>query len=291
MHGEIVLALPNVLGRSPRNLETFLPSVWSSREPSDQSIALDLRDVRWVCPYGALLLVQVCALLAQSTGHAVRITGMQPDIHAYLRRIDFFLAAGDSAFTEDPCEGENLSRRPASTNVLELTHIGGSGDIAQAMDHARRILAYWLSASDDHIGRVMTLISESCSNIVQHSGATGWIVIQKYDRTSQGLVAVELAIGDLGKGIRASLREVHGEVASETSEYIGRALSGMSARGVGAVGQGLGAMRDTAVGSGGHLFIHSGNGRLWVNGTGIDADDDSVVLPGTQLALRFCSRM
>lgn len=49
-------------------------------------------------------------------------------------------------------------------------------------------------------------------------------MIQKYTEISRGRTVVSVAVGDLGVGVRASLRARHGEIGSEPLDYLREAM-------------------------------------------------------------------
>ncbi len=150
------------------------------------------------------------------------------------------------------------------------------------------ILANWFGSTSHDINNIVILLSETCSNIVDHSGDAGIVTIQKYDR--KRCIDVNLAIGDLGRGIRQSLMAVHGAVSDTCSGYIEQALAGLSARFGERGGQGLGAIRRIATESGGSLHIRSEIGSVLAQASGITTSDDQYFFPGTQVAITFRSK-
>ena len=134
----------------------------------------------------------------------------------------------------------------------------------------------------------MTLLSEACSNIVDHSGDTGIVIVQKYDRRSY--VDVNLAISDLGRGIRRSLEAKHGTISTTCAGYIDHALAGLSARPGERGGQGLGAIQRIATQSGGSLHIRSEMGGISTQTTGVTIHDGLCFFPGAQIAVTFRSK-
>ncbi|HVB25111.1 MAG TPA: ATP-binding protein [Ktedonobacteraceae bacterium] len=253
------------------------------------SIALDLAPVTWVHPYGAISLLGICRYIRQLTRKPVRLTGLQTQIHAYLRRIDFFKYDPETVYTTDPfnplCE---LGRSSSSSNVLELFPIRTSEDVYAVAARARRILAYWFDKNSSYnIDKIVVLLAEACSNIVDHSGDSGIVIVQKYDHKQY--VEIKLAISDLGQGIRRSLIAVHGEISNTSTGYIEQALSGLSARTGQRGGQGLGAIQRIATENGGSLYIRSEMGSVLAQATGMIAQDNLCFFPGTQIAITFRS--
>jgi anti-sigma regulatory factor (Ser/Thr protein kinase) len=283
MTRRLQLNIPDVLRGPAVPVEELFTLVSSA--PTGRRVTLDLSGVSWVCPYGAVALLGACRYLAQRSGEPVRIAAMRDSIHAYLRRIDFFERSTTVAFTDASFNPmQELGRSPASTNVLELVAVGQPADVYEVANRAQRILSFWLGGTSDDMSRVVSLLAEACNNVVDHSGDTGVVTIQKYVRGPY--TEVELAISDLGIGIRRSLTAVHGEVADSTTGFIERALAGLSAR-HGRGGQGLGAIQRIATASGGHLFIRSETGsvRIWPGGSA--TEDGLSFFPGTQIAITF----
>lgn len=233
-----MVIVPDVLGGPPEAAEPFI-SIVASSKPRRQ-VTLALSNVTWICPYGSALLLCACRYLAKMTDHPVELKSLRSNVHAYLRRVDFFDRAGETAFTKDQFdEIGDLGRSPASTNVLELVPVAKPDDVYDVSARARRILRYWLRGTPKDIDQIVSLLSEACSNVVDHSHDVGAVAIQKYER--EPFADVELAISDLGIGIRRSLVEAHGEVSQSASGYIEQALAGLSAR-HGRGGHGLGAI-------------------------------------------------
>ncbi len=284
---ELSIAVPDVLGDVPDAVERLFAVIHTLS--SDGQITLDLTLVNWIRPYAAVSLLQACRYLKQLTRYPVHLTGLQSNIYAYLRRIDFFQREAEAVYTSVPFNSaDDLARSTSSSNVLELFPIRIHEDIYEVATRARHILAYWLSSSSYDIDNIVTLLSEACSNIVDHSGDAGIVIIQKYDRGYY--VDINLAIGDLGMGIRRSLMVVHGAVSDTCAGYIELALAGLSARSGERGGQGLGAIRRIATESGGCLYIRSEMGSVLAEASGIVTRDDLCFFPGTQIAITFRSK-
>lgn len=285
MVGQVTLCAPNVLNGPPEAAEPFLSLVEQAQ--SSSGITLDLSEVTWVCPYGVVLLLGVCRYLSHLSSQPVQIAQLRVGVHAYLRRVDFFESADQTAYTSDTFDRDHeLARSRASANVLEVVSIAKQPDVYEVVNRARMILGYWLRDAGHDTDRIVSLLSEACSNVVDHSRDIGIVTIQKYER--QHYVDVELAISDLGMGISNSLIAVHGEVANTPSGYIELALAGWSARS-GRGGHGLGAIHRIATKSGGSLYVRSGRGSILTDPDGIVSEDGLAFFPGTQIAITFRS--
>ncbi|MCA9330433.1 sensor histidine kinase [Candidatus Saccharibacteria bacterium] len=244
----------------------------------------------WICPYGTIILLGACRYLAQLSRERVAVTALPQDVHAYLRRVDFFERASDVAFTPDQFDpAYDWSRNAESSNVLELVPISALPDVYQVGNRARKILGYWLRNVTADIDRIVSLLAEACSNVVDHSCDVGVVAIQKYEHGRN--VNVQLAISDLGIGIRRSLVATHSDLSDTSAGYIQRALAGLSARRTGRGGQGLGAIQQFATASGGNLSIRSETGSVFVQASGATQKDGLTFFPGTQVAVTFRSRL
>jgi hypothetical protein len=280
------IVVPDVLGEAPDAVERFFAVI--HRLSAAGPITLDLTSVTWIRPYGAVGLLGVCRYFKQLTHQPVRLTGLQSHIHAYLRRIDFFKCGTETVYTLNPFNpADDFARSTSSSNVLELFPIRVHEDIYEVAARARHILVYWLGGTSYDLDNIVILLTEACSNIVDHSGDAGIVIIQKYDRKYS--IDVNLAIGDLGRGIRQSLMAVHGAVSDTFSGYIEQALAGLSARPGERGGQGLGTIRRIATESGGSLHIRSEMGSVLAQASGTTVRDGLHFFPGTQIAITFRS--
>ena len=282
-----VIFLPNALGGGVESTESILATL-AAVKICPTTIAMG--DVRFVHPYGAVVLFTACLQLSRATGYPVGLAGLRLDVHAYLRRIDFFNKATPLVYAIDPFDPLNdLSRSSASSNVLELIQVVTKADVYEMSNRARRILTHWLHDASYDIDQVVTVLAEVCSNVVDHSQSCGYVVIQKYNHGHY--VEVQLAISDLGVGIRGSLTRVYGNLEETGAGYIWRAVNGLSSRSGERGGQGLAAIRRIATGSGGSLSIRSGTGfvRMTPNG-GVNSHDGLAFFPGTQAAIVFRGR-
>lgn len=285
---EYTWRIDDVLSVSPAATDRLLSAI--PPLSAGDRLVLDLDAVTWVRPYGAVMLLGLCRFLSSLTGHAVGLTKVRSAVHAYLVRIDFFTA--ECVYAANSLNPSFLlSRSAASSNVLELVSLDAQDDVYEVIERARRILGYWLSVPARDTDRLVSLLSEACANVVDHSGDRGVVTIQKYEY--RDAVDVELAISDLGVGIRGSLQQRHPDVRDTVAGYIQRALDGLSARAGNRGGHGLGAIRRIATSSGGILHVRSETGSVFtrggIHGVQTVCRDALASFPGTQLAITFRS--
>lgn len=285
---EISLVVPDALGKEPEVAEQIftLLTVPLLRGP----IRLDMAAVTWIQPYGAVSLHGVCRYLKQFTQKPVLLSRLREDIHAYLRRIDFFACEDDLVSPlEEFRSSKDFGRSRSSSTVLELFPVRTSEDVYKVASRGRQILTSWLQGAAEDINRIVSLVAEACSNVVDHSGDVGIVMIQKYDCDRGRSVDIKLAISDLGKGIRQSLQTKYGAISDTSSGFIEKALDGFSARPGERGGQGLDAIRRIATASGGTLHIRSERGSVQTTPAGRASRDDLPFFPGTQIAITFRS--
>lgn len=278
-----VIGVPDVLGGSPAGAERLVMAAVAA--PPGVPIVFAMDAVRWLRPYGAVLLHGLCRYVKQCSGSEAEFTGLAPDVHAYLRRIDFFKRAAGVAYTTMPFDtGGDFMRSRRSQSVLELVSVRTHEEAAAVCNQAYRILRAQFDRPDHKTAaNIVTVLSEVCQNVADHSCDEGLVIAQKYERDRY--TGVEIAISDLGRGIRPSLTAVHGEVADTTSGFIRRALDGLSSRGH--LGHGLNRLRMIAIAGGGTLSIRSGDGCIIATRNGVQHRDRLTYFPGTQVAVSF----
>ena len=185
----------------------------------------------------------------------------------YLERMDFFKYA-ERYFRLDPEQPElpdKYPRRSYSDVLLEITPIERSGDIHFIVDKVKKrahtILEKHLHYDERAIDGFIVALSEVCQNILEHSGNTGLVGIQKYRFQKLNKNVVKIAVMDLGMGFRQSLSE---RIAvADDLEAIDRALfHAVSRYDDEGRGHGLAAVRRFVNKWNGKLSIRSGVSRL-----------------------------
>jgi hypothetical protein len=164
-----------------------------------------------------------------------------------------------------------------------------SWDVTTAVGRAQHILATWFSNDLPGVGSVATILSEVASNVT-HSRDQGFAVVQHHRWPPGGRVT--MAIGDLGLGIEASLRQqgarlgqFHKGLPPTGSGAILRALElGVSSQGD-VRGMGLYQVRTLVDRWQGILEIRSGRSSVRIAEGNIYVRDDLVEIPGTQVTI------
>ncbi len=170
--------------------------------------ALDLSRITFVEPYSMLSLLLMGRNYLRSSGNKLKLINIPLNIHQYLQRMDFF-KAGVFEAAETLNQKLLLKRSSFSTRVLEITEISGKERegievitqiVALFRRRAAHILKYWLS--DAIVDYFVTVISELCQNIYEHSLDSGYLSMQTYSVGKDNVV--RLSIGDSGIGIKRS---------------------------------------------------------------------------------------
>jgi anti-sigma regulatory factor (Ser/Thr protein kinase) len=176
----------------------------------------------------------------------------------YIERMDFFRFAGlyfelayDSLYTSD-----RYLRSSVSDVLLEITPIEKSDDIhfivGRVKKRAHAILKEHLHYDERAINGFIVALSEVCQNIIEHSGNTGFVGIQKYRFQKIGRNVVKIAVMDLGRGFRKSLSE-RITVIDDLDAIEKALLQGVSRHDDIGRGHGLAAVR---------RFVHEWNGKI-----------------------------
>ncbi|MBN1495268.1 MAG: sensor histidine kinase [Spirochaetes bacterium] len=170
-----------------------------------RSTALDLSRISFIEPYSMLSLLLIGRNYLRKSGNKLRLTGIPINIHQYLHRMDFF-KSGVFEVPERLNEKLLLKRSSFSKRVLEIIEIPNkeresvrviSGIIGLFRKRAEHILKYWFSERiTDYF---VTLISEICQNIYEHSLDSGYLAMQTYSVGKENIV--RLSISDSGIGI------------------------------------------------------------------------------------------
>ncbi|OHD68777.1 MAG: hypothetical protein A2W19_10970 [Spirochaetes bacterium RBG_16_49_21] len=184
---------------------------------------LNLSRISFIEPYSMLSLLLMGRNYLRKSGNKLKLTNIPVTIHQYLRRMDFFKAgAFDTADTLS--ERLLLKRSSFSRRVLEITEISNKErESVEAIENivgvfrkrAEHILKRWLS--DNITDYFVTVISEICQNIYEHSLDSGYCAMQTYSIGRENIV--RLSIGDSGIGIKRSF-ENSGAIAYDSPAHL-----------------------------------------------------------------------
>ncbi len=170
--------------------------------------ALNLSRITFIEPYSMLSLLLIGREYLRKSGSKLRLVGIPLNIHQYLHRMDFF-KAGVFDVADRLDEKLLLRRSSFSRRVIEITEIPNkereSVRVISAIagvfrKRAGHILKHWLS--DRVVDYFVTVISEICQNVFEHSLDSGYLAMQTYSAGKENIV--RLCISDSGIGIEKS---------------------------------------------------------------------------------------
>lgn len=250
--------------------------------PLHRELTLDFTSVRWICPYGAIVLWSICRYQAFLRASAVILRNLQPQLSVYLRRIDFFRFAGEAVST-DIKHVDVFTRDVRSWTVIEMLDFRSTHDICRIRERAKQIMANW-PLDVQTLELVDRTILETTSNVVEHSEGGGLLTLQRY--SPRRSATVQLAVGDLGIGIPRSVQKRTGTLALTPVGYIEGVVGDQSNFG-GNSGGGLTWIRRAALATGGSVGLRSQTALVRVSPQEYRALNDRPYLPGTQVAVRL----
>lgn len=271
-------------------------------EAEGERVLFDARPVRWVDPYGMLVLLAAAEVAARAGERPVLQLPTSADVLSYLGRMRFF----DHA--EELFEMHGTVRRGrggdgASDVLLEITPIRSYQDIHQVLDRVNgRALAILTSQLHypPHEGfQFGTMLSEVCQNILEHAQAPGWVATQTYSRIpALDRRVVKIGVVDLGIGFKGSLASAHaaryGDRWGDATALEAAFIHGLTRFHDPGRGQGLKQIRKQVGRWGGKVSIRSGTARI----ADVPPWDDSPPLeerlpafPGSQIGIVLPARL
>lgn len=178
---------------------------------SSSKTVLDLSSISFIEPYSMLGLLLLGRNHIRNIGSKLTLRNIPLSIHQYLYRMDFLK---QEIFSVPETLGEQyfLKRSPMSKNLVEISAIPNkeresikaiSSAISVFRKRAKHIMKHWLN--DTIVDLFVTVISEICQNIYEHSLDSGYLAMQSYTYANQKIV--RLAVCDSGIGIRESFAQ------------------------------------------------------------------------------------
>ncbi|MBN1498533.1 MAG: ATP-binding protein [Spirochaetes bacterium] len=178
---------------------------------TDGDCVLDLSNITFIEPYSMVGLILTGREYLRNTSEKITLINIPFSVLQYLIRMNF---TDTGIFNiEQKIDAKKLFKRSAfSKKVVEITEIPNketesisriSAIIAKFRSRAQFILKYWLD--DDITDYFVTVISEVCQNIFEHSLDSGYISIQTYEYNNEK--SVGFVISDSGIGIDGSFEK------------------------------------------------------------------------------------
>ncbi len=174
----------------------------------EQGKGLDLSRVSFVEPFSMVNMLLLGRFFLRNRGEKLDLVNIPLSIHQYLSRMDFF-KHGIFNVPEPLNERFQLRRSQASMRLMEIVEIPNkeresvrviTSVIEEFRKRGSQILRFWMHG--ELVDYFVTVISELCQNVFEHSLDSGYFAVQTYATGRENIC--RLVIGDSGVGIRQS---------------------------------------------------------------------------------------
>jgi hypothetical protein len=272
--------------RGPLDLSSFDRTLTPDDESNTAPI-VDLTRVTFIDAYG---LVGLACYLAAADGEGRSVQLRLPvseELRTYLARmhlraiLDRYDVRADGSLPEV----RELDRRDRLIELRSFHDVHASEQLAAFI---------WSRLEGNANHEVVTQLYEAAGelglNVIEHAGspAGGFVAAQLYQRGQPGERAI-VAVGDVGIGIRESLRELHGPMTDGEAieRAIQRNVSGIPDRGR---GQGLTSVVEGVRDLGGTVRIRTGGASRSITRRTVEATDTLLPMQGTIVGARLPCR-
>jgi anti-sigma regulatory factor (Ser/Thr protein kinase) len=207
--------------KDPYSFESVIRQ--QGRLVSDRLKGIDLSGITFIEPYSLVSLMLLGRNYLRQTGERLLMVNIPIHIHQYLARMDFF-EHGVFDVKEGLDEKLFLKRSSQSSRLLEIIEIPGKERESVKVvfrKRSRNILKYWFAPNI--IDYFVTVISELCQNIFEHSLDSGFIAIQTYSMGTDH--TFRIAICDSGIGIRESFSDKKNISYESSAQLIEKVLT------------------------------------------------------------------
>jgi len=172
-------------------------------------VAVDLRNIKFVNPYGALGMLILCETILAGFGERADLllpgTSDGSEIASWLGSLGFLEALQGAANINFP-PPFNSHNGPSYIKVSKINSLQDVEKVTVELFYKLQpILIHKLGYREEEGNRAATLISELCSNIYQHSAPDGerphgYMAMQSYQNS------LKMAVMDLGRGIPETVK-------------------------------------------------------------------------------------
>jgi hypothetical protein len=190
---------------------------------------IDMSRVAFIEPYSMISFLLMGRNYLRKKGERIRLVNIPLQINQYLTRMDF-LSRDFFSISETVPDNMVLKRSISSSRLLEIVEIPNkerqsvnviASVIALFRKRAHGILKFWMN--DEVVDYFVTVISELCQNIFEHSLDTGFMAMQTYKTGNENIA--RLVISDSGVGIVKSFEQKSEITFSSGAELIEKALT------------------------------------------------------------------
>jgi hypothetical protein len=178
--------------------------------PPEERLLVDAHATEWASPAGFVALLTLGQALAELGAPKPELTLPAADhVTSYWAKVGVLRYAE----TYYQLHGKVPRRRTeeSSDTLVPLTLIQQMTDVVDIVsgitEHATQILKRELQLESTVVGGFGQSLSETCQNIVEHSGSPGWVAahVYVYRRRLSGRKVAVIAVSDAGIGFRRSL--------------------------------------------------------------------------------------
>ncbi len=256
---------------------------------------LDLSRVSFIDPYSLVCLLLMGRNYLRVTGDKLTLHHLPAHILQYAVRMDFFkhnIFACEQTLEKQ----KQLQRSQLSSRLLEVIEIPGKEKesvkviakvIATFRKRALIILKHWFTMT--MVDYLVTVISEICQNIFEHSLDSGFIAIQSYMYLNERIFRI--AIVDSGIGIPGSFENMP-EITTMSNAKLLESVLTTPLSSKRRYGYGLCQVNAIMEQLKGSIFLRSENAYISVlyhrrvaKGSYIFLKDDCPHFPGTQFSI------
>jgi hypothetical protein len=228
---------------------------------------IDLGEISWVHP-SALVAFRAGLDTFEQTGRSVTIAcPTNLNVLSYMAALGF-LQMVPACVRLTGTQGIERNRASGSDRLVPLTRLSSTDDMEQVIETVSRLDGMLGAGDGEWIktkGAVLSTITEICSNIFHHANVGhGWVAAQTYFNRFTAGDYIELAIGDAGRGIKATLAEALQELAPLPDEVVlARMLNEhLSSRTASGGGMGYYVLQQAARQLDGQFWLRSGLGGI-----------------------------
>lgn len=220
-----IITIPNRLN-DPFAFEEIISQ---QNEILEHGKGLDLSQVSFVEPFSMVNMLLLGRCFLRSRGEKLDLVNIPLSIHQYLSRMDFF-KHGVFNVPEPLNERFLLRRSKGSMRLMEIVEIPNkeresvrviTSVIEEFRKRGSQILRFWMHG--ELVDYFVTVISELCQNVFEHSLDSGYFAVQTYATGRENIC--RLVIGDSGVGIRQSFENKKPIEFDTTASLIEMALT------------------------------------------------------------------
>jgi ABC-type transporter Mla MlaB component len=249
---------------------------------------IDLSRIRFVKPYGLVLLLQLFDYIEQIND----ILLPHISIQTYMERLGFFDRAGEYInWDEDIIKlKEMVAKNNNNKTLIEMKKISNNSDIrntlSQIQEQTINILINELGYSENDILDLLVMLSELLNNIPRHSKTYGYICAQTYKFSKSSYRYLSVCISDIGIGIRNSYFFQDGVKFANLNDIDAIKMAVIDEKSsLTRGGNGYKGIKEKIKKLRGALIVKSGSAQVSFDFNNTELTDDEPIFPGTQIEI------